>query len=193
MHACTTRTHKHDIRETEKQIMCVCVCVYIYIHVCMYVGFGRNSSPRTPWFSVLPNPCSSCRPSLGTEANFDSDCHERGQLHEHFSQDRDCSQGHEHGHFSSKCLASLYITHIQLRVLCFTWHELTLTLALPYLIQVIKARSLNGAWVRVTVTVAVTGNSLNTEVLTLVSRHLSQPVQSPSDMRCRPPGTRQGP
>jgi hypothetical protein len=35
----------------------------------------------------------------------------------------------------------------------------------------------------VTVTVTVTGNLLNTKVLTLVSRQLSQPVQSPSDMR----------
>jgi hypothetical protein len=32
-------------------------------------------------------------------------------------------------------------------------------------------------------TVTVTGNLLNTKVLTLVSRQLSQPVQSPSDMR----------
>jgi hypothetical protein len=37
-----------------------------------------------------------------------------------------------------------------------------------------------------TVTVTVTGNLLNTKVLTLVSRLLSQPVQSPSDMRYRP-------
>ncbi len=41
----------------------------------------------------------------------------------------------------------------------------------------------------VTVTVTVTGNLLNTKVLTLVSRQLSQPVQSPSDMQYRPPGT----
>ncbi len=39
-----------------------------------------------------------------------------------------------------------------------------------------------------TVTVTVTGNLLNTKVLTLVSRQLSQPVQSPSDMQYRPPG-----
>jgi hypothetical protein len=37
----------------------------------------------------------------------------------------------------------------------------------------------------------VTGNLLNTKVLTLVSRQLSQPVQSPSNMQYRPPGTRQ--
>ncbi len=35
----------------------------------------------------------------------------------------------------------------------------------------------------ITVTVTVTGYLLNTKVLTLVSRQLSQPVQSPSDMR----------
>jgi hypothetical protein len=40
------------------------------------------------------------------------------------------------------------------------------------------------------VTVTVTGNLLNTKALTLVSRQLSQPVQSPSDMRYRPPDTR---
>jgi hypothetical protein len=34
----------------------------------------------------------------------------------------------------------------------------------------------------VTVTVTVTGNLLNTKVLTLVSRQLSQPVQSPNYM-----------
>jgi hypothetical protein len=49
----------------------------------------------------------------------------------------------------------------------------------------------HGEWP--TVTVTVTGNLLNTKVLTLVSRQLSQPVQSPNDMKCRPPGTRQGP
>ncbi len=38
--------------------------------------------------------------------------------------------------------------------------------------------------------VTVTGNLLNTKVLTLVSRQLSQPVQSPYYMQCRPPGTR---
>jgi hypothetical protein len=46
--------------------------------------------------------------------------------------------------------------------------------------------------VTVTVTVTVTGNLLNTKVLTLVSRRLSQPVQSPNYMQCRPSGTRQG-
>jgi hypothetical protein len=46
---------------------------------------------------------------------------------------------------------------------------------------------------KITVTVTVTGNLLNTKVLTLVSRLLSQPVQSPSDMWYRPPGTRQSP
>ncbi len=44
-----------------------------------------------------------------------------------------------------------------------------------------------------TVTVTVTGNLLNTKALTLVSRLLSQPVQSPNDMRYRPPGTKQRP
>ncbi len=42
-------------------------------------------------------------------------------------------------------------------------------------------------------TVTVTGNLLNTKVLTLVSRQLSQPVQSPSNMQYRPPGSSQGP
>ncbi len=49
-------------------------------------------------------------------------------------------------------------------------------------------------FVLVTVTVTVTGNLLNTKALTLVSRLLSQPVQSPSDMRyTEATGTKQRP
>ncbi len=41
-----------------------------------------------------------------------------------------------------------------------------------------------------TVTVTVTDDLLNTRVLYPVSRRLSQPVQSPNYMQCRPSGTR---
>jgi hypothetical protein len=58
-----------------------------------------------------------------------------------------------------------------------------------YMQVYIQDQGINAA----TVTVTVTGNLLNTKVLTLVSRLLRKPVQSPSDMRYRPPGTRQSP